>query len=132
MQEAPRTLGKLREALSVDKKIKYREIEIELKEDGEIHVNPKGSVQLLGWFNKDSKDEAELKEVMHIVGGTSIFNYITSYQDIALLLGMEYPELKVQEKEVEVVKESKETFKYEGMVEAYEKILLGRDLTIGK
>lgn len=109
---------------------------------GDIDFKSKDTDSMFGWVsnsyldNEDSdKMESDLSGDLSVTVPT-MFTNVKLFLELAQWMGSEMPEAMTVEKEieVEVIKEveSPEQHKLGGMVQAYENILLGRDVTVGK
>ena len=120
-----------------------KDITIKIKESVVGHYSGEGDMDfktkdgdLLAWISKsnlDNEEEGALdKEISGEINISNnvVFQDVQAYIDLAEWLGATLPETMT----VEVIKEveSNEQHKLGGMVAAYENILLGRDVTVGK
>ena len=108
--------------------------------DGDINFKDKETESMFGWlsgsYSKDDEDqERDLAGVVSLMV-PSMLSKVGLFLEFALWIGSEMPDAMTVEveKEVEVIKEieSNEKHKLSGKVEAYENILLGRDVTVAK
>ena len=108
--------------------------------DGDINFKDKETDLMFGWlsgsYSKDDEDqERDLAGVVSLMV-PSMLSKVGLFLEFALWIGSEMPDAMTVEveKEVEVIKEieSNEKHKLSGKVEAYENILLGRDVTVAK
>ena len=120
-----------------------KDITIKIKESVVGHYSGEGDMDfktkdgdLLAWIsnsNLDNEEEGALdKEISGEINISNnvVFQDVQAYIDLAEWLGATLPETMT----VEVIKEveSNEQHKLGGMVAAYENILLGRDVIVGK
>lgn len=119
-----------------------KSIVLKLDDDGDVSFRLKENGASIGWigskyFENTDNDDVDVKSIATFIAN-NFFSNVSMFIELAEWLGAEIPETLVTVKETEVEKEvikevsSSEEHKLAGMVEAYEKILLGRDVNISK
>jgi len=118
-----------------DGKLSVGDIYFERAFDDDINVY--GTIAgLIAWIAKSQDDDKEVKDGVSVVGDNS-FRALPEQVQLAQFLGVDLPEFKpiTVEKTVtveKIVAVNADHLKLSGMVEAYEKILLGREITASK
>jgi hypothetical protein len=107
---------------------------------GDVDVKTKGLEELVAWIGSSYNEDGTVEKNMSVAN--EIFDRgFKALIDFAQLVGVdcgvspitvEKDVLKVQEVMKVDVESKMESSKLRGMVDAYEKIILGRDITVGK
>jgi len=106
-------------------KIEIDGLKIE-QSNGDIHFHEGHT--FLAYIN-DGNDDKEIANVINAIGGVLV--NMSGLLKIAKYIGYDLSSLTITV-EKEIVKEDTEKFLFKGMVEAYEKILIGREVTAGR
>ena len=101
--------------------------ELKIEQSGE-EINFKVGYQLIGYINK-GEDDREVAGVINSIG--SVFTNMGSFVKIAKYIDFNLSEMMITV-EKEVIREDTEKYVLQGKVEAYEKIVTGREMTVSR
>lgn len=111
--------------------LKIGEVEVTYSDNEDVDF--RSGVNLIGYIPSTTDGETPVQDVLSLIGGLRNIKY---YLAVAQYLGFGVEEFEPIIKEIEVIKEvereTSETHKLRGMVDAYEKIIIGRELNVGR